>query len=391
MRENDFNSTSTKFSPQQLEKIKEIALERGLSSSSSSSEAEDDSIKFSIFFFAADGIKNKSESYDLILESAKFADRNGFHAVWSPERHFYKFGGLYPNPAILSSALSTITNKINLRAGSVVLPLHNPIKVAEDWSMLDNLSNGRIGLSFASGWHPDDFILSNTKFEDRKDVLYKNIDLLNEIWSKGRYEDNERSLEIYPKPVQEKIPLWITTSGNPNTWMKAGELGANVLTGLLGNDIKELERNIVLYKEYLQKYNHDVNSVEITVMLHTFIGEDMEDVHKKVSEPFINYLKIHMDQYKSSLLSKEMDLDTSQFTEDDKEALARYAYDRYIGESALIGTIPKCINLVESLKSVGVTEVASLIDFGVEKDDVLDSLKYIVDLKEIVNGREVLS
>ena len=120
------------------------------------------SLGFSLYFFSDDGSKDSPDKYRLVLESAKFADRNGFSAVWTPERHFQDFGGLYPNPSVLSAALAMITDRVQIRAGSVALPLHHPVRVAEEWSVVDNLSNGRAAISFASGWHPGDFIFART-------------------------------------------------------------------------------------------------------------------------------------------------------------------------------------------------------------------------------------
>ena len=103
------------------------------------------SLSFTLYFFSDDGAKDSPDKYRLVLESAKFADRNGFSAVWTPERHFQDFGGLYPNPSVLSAALAMITERVQIRAGSVALPLHHPVRVAEEWSVVDNLSNGRAG------------------------------------------------------------------------------------------------------------------------------------------------------------------------------------------------------------------------------------------------------
>ena len=116
---------------------------------------------FSLFFFAADA-ENPMEdfAYKLLIEASKFADANGFKAVWTPERHFGAFGGLYPNPAVTSAALAMVTENLHLRAGSVIPSFHNPLRLAEEWAVVDNLSNGRIGLSVAAGWHHDDFVSS---------------------------------------------------------------------------------------------------------------------------------------------------------------------------------------------------------------------------------------
>ena len=118
---------------------------------------------FSLFYFASDESASGAEKYRLLLEGAKFADEHEFAAVWTPERHFHAFGGLYPNPSVTSAAVAAITSKVQIRAGSVVLPLHNPIRVAEEWSVVDNISNGRVGISFASGWQVNDFALAPEK------------------------------------------------------------------------------------------------------------------------------------------------------------------------------------------------------------------------------------
>src|SRR5712692_3504600 len=106
---------------------------------------------FSLFYFASADGGESADKYRLLIEGAKFADTHGFAAVWTPERHFHEFGGLYPNPAVTGAALAMITKNIRIRAGSVVSPLHQTIRIAEEWAMVDNLSGGRVDVSFATG------------------------------------------------------------------------------------------------------------------------------------------------------------------------------------------------------------------------------------------------
>ena len=106
----------------------------------------------SLFFFAADASDDREGKYRLLIESAKLADSEGLQAVWTPERHFHAFGGPYPNPAVTSAALSMVTKRIHLRAGSVVLPLHDVLRVAEAWSNWDTVGLlQQIGASPAPG------------------------------------------------------------------------------------------------------------------------------------------------------------------------------------------------------------------------------------------------
>ncbi|MGO4427050.1 LLM class flavin-dependent oxidoreductase, partial [Streptomyces sp. MCAF7] len=93
---------------------------------------------FSLYFFGDYPEDAERDKYALIMAAAEFADQHGFHALWFPERHFNSFGALFPNPSVLAAALAGRTSRIRLHAGSVVLPLHHPVRVAEEWSVVDN-------------------------------------------------------------------------------------------------------------------------------------------------------------------------------------------------------------------------------------------------------------
>jgi phthiocerol/phenolphthiocerol synthesis type-I polyketide synthase D len=253
-------------------------------------------MNFSLMFFAASEDTTIKDKYNLIIESAKYADKNGFSSIWVPERHFIKFGYLYPNPAVLHSALARETNRVGLRAGSVVMPLHNPIRVAEDWAVVDNLSGGRIGISFAPGWNPDDFAFHPEKYKERHKEMYAGIDKVRTLWEGGSINvvsGNGKNVDIstYPKPIQEKLPIWITASGNPESFIKAGDLGANLLTHILDQDAQQLGKKIALYKEALAKNGFDPNCAQITVMIHTFLGENSEEIRELAREPYCEYMK----------------------------------------------------------------------------------------------------
>jgi len=120
-------------------------------------------MKFSLIFFSNSYPQEAGGAYAVISEMARYGDRHGFEAVWIPERHFHTMGGIYPNPAVIAAYLASITTNIRLRAGSTVVPLHHPASIVESWSVVDNLSNGRVDLALASGWNVNDFVLAPDK------------------------------------------------------------------------------------------------------------------------------------------------------------------------------------------------------------------------------------
>lgn len=344
------------------------------------------SVGFSLFYFAADTEERGEDRYRLVIEGARFADRNAFEAIWIPERHFHRFGGLYPNPSVLAAALAMITERVHLRAGSVVLPLHNPIRVAEEWALVDNLSRGRIGIAFASGWHVQDFVLAPEAYARRREALVHGLEVVRTLWRGGsvRLPDgtgSEHEVRLFPRPLQRDLPIWLTTPGNPTTYVRAGEMGLNVLTGLLGQSLPQLAEKVDLYRETRRQHGHAPAAGRVTLMVHAFVGETTSAVRETVREPFMRYLRTFTDLLDTLGPSLGWKVTTASLSSDDLDALLSFAFERYFTSSGLFGTVAECAEMVEHLREIGVDEVACLIDFGVPYDGVLASLAYLNEVR----------
>ncbi|MEM7130986.1 MAG: MupA/Atu3671 family FMN-dependent luciferase-like monooxygenase [Chloroflexota bacterium] len=349
-------------------------------------------IGFSLFYFASDeSEQGEADKYELLLEGAKFADTHGFEAVWTPERHFEAFGGVFPNPAITSAALATVTRNIQIRAGSCVLPLHNPVRVAEEWAVIDNLSKGRIGLSFAAGWHPNDFVLEPNHFANRKEIMLQQIETVRQLW-RGEAVTLEggngpATIRTLPRPIQPELPTWLTAAGNPETFREAGRLGYHVLTHLLGQSKSEVASKIQIYRDAWQAEGHPGQG-HVTLMLHTFIHEDMDEVKSLVRGPLTAYLRSSLFliqkaawtfptfQQRASETGKTVIqlLDEEELSHEEMDALLAHAFERYFEESSLLGTPDKVRKIVKELALCGVDEIACQIDFGLPTLLVLASL-----------------
>jgi natural product biosynthesis luciferase-like monooxygenase protein len=357
-------------------------------------QGSDKRMDFSLFYFASnDGVVSGSK-YRLLLEGAKFADQHGFTAVWTPERHFHSFGGLYPNPSVTSAAIAAVTERIQIRAGSVVLPLQSPIRVAEEWSVVDNLSNGRVGISFASGWHANDFVFAPENYAERKQIMFREIETVKRLWRGEAVQfkggaGNEVAVKIFPQPTQQELPVWVTAAGTPETFRLAGEVGASLLTHLLGQSLEDLAEKIAIYRKGWREHGHGPGNGHVTLMLHTFVGEDIDIVREKVREPFTNYLRSSSDLVQK--LVQSLGQDTNSLTEEAMKPHWDRAFNRYFDTSGLLGTPDKCVQMIERLKLIGVDEVACLIDFGVDSESVLASLRHLNLVREQSNRKRQMS
>lgn len=346
-------------------------------------------MQFSLLYFSSNDSASSEDKYRLLLEGAKFADQNGFAAVWLPERHFHPFGGLYPNPSVLAAALAMVTERIRLRAGSVVLPMHNPVRVAEEWAVVDNLSGGRVDLALAAGWNPNDFVLAPDNFAKRYELVSAGREQIKQLWSGEAITlpnglGHPTSVRIYPAPRQSTLTTWITCSGGLERFVQAGELGANILCSLLFQGVDELAEKIAAYRKARAEHGHDPAGGHVTLMLHTFVGEDLEEVRRVVHDPFIAYLESSVNLWNAG--EKLIDL-----MPDEREEVLEFAFERYFQTSALIGTPQTCAEFITRLKAIGVDEIASLIDFGVEDDLTLDALRHLNLLREQCQGTPQMS
>jgi phthiocerol/phenolphthiocerol synthesis type-I polyketide synthase D len=345
-------------------------------------------MKFGLLFFAASESSLAAEKYRLVLESARFGDRAGFSSIWLPERHFTSFGGLYPNPAVLHAALAMCTTTIRLNAGSVVAPLHHPARIAEEWAVVDNLSHGRVGISFAPGWNPDDFLFFPERYATRYEHLFESMKAVRTLWrgeplAGTNGAGQPYSVTTFPRPVQRELPVWMTVAGNPGNFEHAGASGANLLTHLLDQDETVLASRIALYRRARAVAGFDPAAGEVSLMIHTLVGTDAAVVREQARRPYCEYIKRNIGLFAGLARSRGHEADLSAMAPADLDEFVNFLYDRFAASRGLIGTPESCAPLVSRLEHVGVTELACLLDFGPDPELILSNLPHLARLKDL--------
>lgn len=363
---------------------------------------------FGLFMWGNDDGPGKKK-YELLLEGAKYLDKNGFNSVWTPERHFHAFGGPYPNPAVTGAALAVSTENMSIRSGSCVSPLHHPIRIAEEWAVVDNLSGGRVGLSFAAGWQPNDFVIRpeayGTKEQPKnKQVMLEQIDIVRRLWRGEKVAfpnpfGDMVDIQTLPRPVQPELPFWVTTAGNPKTYEEAGRSGANVLTHLLGQSFEEVAGKIAIYRKAREEAGFDPKTGTVTLMLHTLLADSRQKARELAHQPLKDYLGSSVALVKGFAWTfpafkrpegekaSPMDIDLGALSEEELDAILEFAFDRYFETSGLFGTVDEALDIVDKAKSIDVDEIACLLDFGAETAQIFDSLPLVAEVAQRANAK----
>jgi len=341
--------------------------------------------ELSLFFFSADASQPQENRYGMLFDAAKFADEHGFTAVWTPERHFQRFGGLYGSPTVTGAALAVMTKRIGIRAGSVVLPLQNPLRVAEEWAMIDNFSGGRVAIAAASGWHVNDFVLSPSTYATRYPDMFEKIALIQRLWRgekvsfpNGAGIDTE--VGILPAPIQKELPIWLTGQSD-DTFLEAGKRGFNVLTAnfALRHEMTEFTRKEKIYRDAIQA--HHGRRGHVTLMAHTYVGADREAIRTIARPALTGYLKTNLEMQKDNSAGKREEKGFTQLNERESEIMVRTQVNNdLLSPLSFVGTLEHCKAQAVNLKASGVDEIACLIDFGIDNDEVMASLRRLSSL-----------
>jgi hypothetical protein len=202
--------------------------------------------------------------------------------------------------------------------------------------------------------------------------------------------------------VSKELPIWVTTAGNPDTWREAGEIGANVLTHLLGQSIDEVGDKIKLYHQALRDAGRDPADHTVTLMLHSYLASDRDQAREVARGPMKDYLRSAAGLIKQFAwafpafkkpkgVSNPMQLDLGILSEEELEAILDFAFERYFNDSGLFGTVEDALDRVEQLKRIGVDEIACLIDYGIERQKVLDGLRPIAEVLKRANQGDALA
>jgi alkanesulfonate monooxygenase SsuD/methylene tetrahydromethanopterin reductase-like flavin-dependent oxidoreductase (luciferase family) len=179
---------------------------------------------------------------------------------------------------------------------------------------------------------------------------------------------------VYPPPVSGELPLWLTSSGEVETFQTAGTNSTGVLTHLMNQNLRELAAKIAFYRETLRSAGSDWRG-HVTLMVHTFISTDTQTAAQQARPAPERYLI-------SAMRAFTADRSDASPQEERKAKLAvRAACDRYLETDGLFGSVESVLDTVLKFAEAGIGELACLIDFGLPTDTVLGGLERLGEVR----------
>jgi probable LLM family oxidoreductase len=212
-----------------------------------------------------------------LLEEVEVADRVGLDVFGMGEHHRAEF--LDSAPAIILAAAAARTENIRLTSAVTVLSAADPVRVFQQFATLDLISKGRAEIVVGRGSFGEAYPLFGLRMEDYDDLFAEKLDLLlklrettNVTW-KGRFRAPLTGQGVFPRPQQERLPVWLGVGGTPQSFARAGVLGLPLMVAIIGGSFERFRPLVDLYRESGQRAGHKPEQLTVGVHAMGFVGE----------------------------------------------------------------------------------------------------------------------
>ena len=214
-----------------------------------------------------------------LLEEVRLADELGLDVFGVGEHHRPDFA--VSAPAVVLAAAAAVTERIRLASAVTVLSSDDPVRVFEEFSTVDNLSGGRAEIWAGRGSFTESFPLFGYDLDDYDSLFAEKLELLLEIraservtWS-GRHRAPLNDAGVYPRPVQDPLPVWIAVGGTPASVVRAGKLGLPLTLAIIGGQPERFAPLIDLYRQAAAQAGHE--DLPVAINTHAFVGDDKRE------------------------------------------------------------------------------------------------------------------
>jgi probable LLM family oxidoreductase len=212
-----------------------------------------------------------------LLEEAELAEQLGLDVFAIGEHHRPDF--LVSSPAVVLAAIAARTERIRLASAVTVLSSDDPVRVFQQFAELDLLSGGRAEIMAGRGSFIESFPLFGYDLDDYDELFAEKLELLLAIrsservtWS-GKHRPPLEEAIVWPRPVQDPLPVWVAVGGTPQSVVRAGALGLPMTLAIIGGQPERFAPLVELYRQAARAAGHDEGVTRLAINTHAFVGE----------------------------------------------------------------------------------------------------------------------
>jgi probable LLM family oxidoreductase len=236
------------------------------------------------------GVSPEQRMRDL-MEEVRLADELGLDVFAIGEHHRPDF--LISSPATALAAAAVLTKRIRLSSAVTVLSSDDPVRVFQAFAEVDLLSGGRAEIMAGRGSFIESFPLFGYDLHDYDELFAEKLDLLLRIrdgnpvtWS-GRLRAPLENAGVWPRPVQDPLPVWVAVGGSPESVVRAGTLGLPLTLAIIGGQPERFVPLVELYREAARRAGHEPEQTKVAINTHAFVGATSAEADAAFAAPYL--------------------------------------------------------------------------------------------------------
>ena len=296
--------------------------------------------------------QSPAQRYRDTLEQIQLGDELGFDTAWFAELHFNPRFSITPSPLLLAAAAAHTTERIRLGVAVNLLPLHNPIRIAEDLATLDLLSNGRAEFGVGRGSMPAHFQGFDIALEENRERFLEALEFILGAWTneefsfEGKYY-KAKELCLIPKPLQRPHPPVRIAANSTDTFELVGGLGYGMLATPVIVPMPRLREGVRVYRDALREHGHPADGSELSLALPVYVAASAADA-KAIPEASVkNYVSVLAASYETPLMQRAMAANPR--AEETQARLRAMTYDYWCKEVAAYGDPEGCVEKLQGV------------------------------------------
>lgn len=330
------------------------------------------------------------EWYEGMIEEAVVADRLGYQGIFLAEHHFphFAFGG----PAVFLAAIARDTERIRLGTAVSIITLNDPLRLAEDYAMVDVLSNGRLDFGVGRGAYKYDYDACRIDMATSRERFEENLRFIDTAWSNLVFDfegtwTTVHEHSVHPRPVQQpRPPIWVGASLSKESFRRAGLNGYNLETvPFFYDDPTDLRERLDIYLAALVEAGHDPATRQVCGAYLMFCAEtedEVERIARPAIERFQRFGKMVDESrhaYRDPVAYAEfLSFNAGKSLYESREALT---FDNFRQSRAVVGTPARCRERIQEIQELyGLDHLILEVNSGaVPHDAVVRSLELFAD------------
>ncbi|MEO6135044.1 MAG: LLM class flavin-dependent oxidoreductase [Ginsengibacter sp.] len=231
-----------------------------------------------------------------LLEEIQLADQLGLDVFGVGEHHRPDYA--VSSPSTILAAAAVVTKNIKLTSAVTVLSSDDPVRVFQQFATVDQLSNGRAEIMAGRGSFIESYPLFGYDLQDYDELFTEKLDLLIQLnqqetisW-KGKHRPSFENLGVYPRPLQNSLPIWLAAGGTPTSAVRAATLDLPLMLAIIGGLPEQFVPFVNLYRSTAKKLGRDISKLQIGINNHVYVGEDSQ----KAGDEFYPYYAAMMNR-----------------------------------------------------------------------------------------------